>query len=163
MRPPIAAERRASNTSEDLRSSTKAGPLVAQDEISPLSDGHADLLRLWFGLQAWLGVIAGGLLVLQPITGHRVTIHGNPWIVIPVAALSTWAAFLTRRLLAERELAGVWMSAVTFGCGFAGCIATGHFGTGAIISGIGFVLTGSVWRGFRSAEAVLPPSEGGEA
>lgn len=131
-------------------------PIVTtQREIGALAAGHCDLLRAYFAWQGYGGLLAGGLLLLSPIIGHAVTVDGRPSVVLPLAAVNTWAAFRTRRLLRDRNPEGVWMSAGIFGCDFLAAIATGHPGLGAIFSGVGLILTGSVWRGIRSSAATI--------
>lgn len=133
-----------------------------QREIVALADGHRDLLRAYFAFQAYGGLLAGGLLLLSPVIGRTAIVHGTPWVVLPFAALNTWAAFRTRRLLGDGEREGVWMAAGLFGCDLLAAVATGHPGIGAIFSGIGLLLAGSVWRGMRASATLIataPPSE----
>lgn len=137
---------------DDMPAATR--PLGRNEEISAMAAGHLDLLRAYFGLQACGGVVAGGLLVLSLFAGpgaHRITMHGHAWLGLPLAALNTWAAFRTRRLLGEHELEGVWMAAVILGCDLLGAVTTGYAVSGLLPSGTGLVLLGSVYRGFRPA------------
>ena len=133
---------------------TAARRLSKDEEITALAAGHLDLLRFYFGLQAYGGVLAGALFVLSPFVGavgRALAVHGNPWVVLPLAALNTWAAFRTRRLLGEHERDGVRMAAVMLGCDLIGAVTTGHVMSGVLVSGTGLVLLGSVYRGLRVA------------
>ena len=149
---------------QNPQSALDSQTVAKQRQIVSAAAAHCDLLRAYFAFQAYGGLLAGVLLLLSPIIGHTVTVEAKPWLlarpwlVLPLAAVNTWAAFRSRRLLGHGDREGVWMAAGIFGSDLLAAIATGHPGFGAIFSGVGLVLTRSVWRGMQaSATLILTP------
>lgn len=132
--------------------------------LSATAEGHISLLRAYFGFQGYVAVFAAVLFPFSLLFHLGVVkITGNPWIVVPLIAVNTWAAFRTRRLLLERNSDGAWMAGVVFACNLLAARSTGHIGLGAILSGIGVLLAGNVYREIRLAEsAYLLKSQGGQ-
>src|SRR5262245_61572170 len=97
--------------------------------LSATAEGHISLLRAYFGFQGYVAVFAGVLLPFS-LLFHLgiVKITGNPWMVVPLLAVNTWAAFLTRRLLLERNSDGAWMAGVVFACNLLAARSAGHIG-----------------------------------
>jgi hypothetical protein len=114
------------------------------------AEAHLRLLGDYFGLHGYTGMLAGGLILLSLLVGHPVTKHGSPWLTVPLLGLSSWAAFRTRRLLAERYREGVWMAAGTFACGLLAAASASELRSGAIYSALGGLLTFNVYRHWRA-------------
>lgn len=133
---------RESHTSEAATSGAGAEELAR-------AEWHLRLLRSYFALQAYGGVVAGGLFLLSPILGRTVTIHGSPWVTLPVLALSSWAAFRTRRLLVRRDGDGLWLAVAAFACNLLAALSAGQFSAGAFFSGFGILLAVNVYRHLR--------------
>jgi hypothetical protein len=120
--------------------------------LSPRAEGHLALLRAYFGFQGYFGAVVAALTPLSLLFPPGiVTIQGNPWIVLPLFGLNTWAAFRTRRLLLERHPDGLWMAVATFACNLIAARSAGHIGFGAILSGLGVLLAANVYRELRRA------------
>lgn len=124
-------------------------PPTPTADLSPTAEGHLVLLRHYLGFQGYVGVFALGLLAVERLFGPTVRITGNPWIVVPMVVVNTWAAFRTRRLLKEHDRTGALMAFALFGWNLIAAHSAGYFGVGALLSAIGIVFTANVFWQLR--------------
>ena len=120
--------------------------------LSQTAESHIGLLRTYFGFQAYVGAVGLPLIPFARFLKPLFVVNGNPWVVIPVLAINTWAAFRTRRLLQERDREGAWMAGATFGWNLIVARSAGHLGSGALLSAVGILLAANVYTELRRSE-----------
>lgn len=139
---------------DDAELSNDSQPLAALRETAVLGAGASDLLRAFFWLRGYLGVLGVGLMLLSPIVGDGATLRGKAVFALAVVAVDTWAAFRARRLLVDGDRDGTWMAAAMFGGDFLAALASGHPGIGAVMSATGLPVSRRAWRGMQASDAL---------
>jgi hypothetical protein len=127
-------------------------PGASQSAVSPAAANQIGIVRAYFGFQAYGAIVGLALIPFARFLAPTVTVHGNPWVVMPLLAVNTWAAFRTRRLLRERDPDGAWMAGATFGWNVIVATTAGHFGFGALLSGLGVLVAANIYGELRRAE-----------